>query len=90
MRKQTTISIEDIRYVSLKCTHCNSRTIIDMGIEPKLGVERPQFVPSLCGTCNQPFDSAVQKLNKFQPVYLALLEADLKERLCFVNETEIT
>ena len=90
MRKQTTISVEDIRYVSITCAYCKSRMIIDMGIAPALGTARPQFVPYSCGTCNEPFDSAVQNLNKFQPVYLALLQAALKNRLCFVTESEIT
>jgi hypothetical protein len=64
--------------------------ILDLGVPVQLGLERPQFVPRGCGVCNEPFDSAVQRLNKFQPVYLELLEAHLKERLCFVAESEIT
>jgi hypothetical protein len=89
MREQTTISIEDIRYVSIKCRHCNSRVTIDMGKAPDLNFSRPQFAPSNCGICNEPFDSAVQRLNQFQRDYLALAEANLKERVCFITESEL-
>jgi hypothetical protein len=89
MRKRTTISLEDIRRISIICANCKSETLIDMG--PKLefsAVGRKQFAPSHCNVCLQAYDSVLLKLNKLQPIYQDLVAANIPG-LCFVTDSDL-
>jgi transcription elongation factor Elf1 len=84
MHKQPVLSIEDFRYVSIHCVHCNSTLTIDL--EGEVVGRRAYFAPIACSVCGHDFDSAVQNLNLFNQVYKKL--GAVKNVLTFSGEAE--
>lgn len=87
MHNQIVVSLEDLRYVCIRCPHCNSRTILDLTAKFDYSPERPKFATEQCSTCYQRIDSAVAELNNFQRAYLALRDAGISKFLSFYGES---
>lgn len=80
MRSQNVVSIEDLRFATIACRHCNTRLALDLSVEFSLDPPRE------CPRCRNPFDSAIPAaLGALQRAYKAL--APLGEAVTFTAGT---
>jgi phage terminase large subunit GpA-like protein len=90
MRKETVISVGDLRHICITCPHCQTRFILDMDA-PYLGTnDRPNFAPSGCPGCRQLYDSTVGNLNALHRVYCAIHDAKIGTAITFLAEDQAT
>ena len=76
VRKETVLSIEDLRYVTITCPHCQTQVILDMAnynpLSPDRLRERMAFAPRQCPACRVSYDTALTALNELQQAYATL------------------
>jgi hypothetical protein len=74
MRSQLTISIGDLRKVSIACQHCRTVVTLDMLEPSELATKHECFAPTKCPGCNKEYDSAIRpSLDQLWRAYTALL-----------------
>jgi hypothetical protein len=86
VRNQLLVSVEDLRFATLRCRHCNTRVALDLDAEFEPRAGRAAFqCPTECPRCGNPFDSAIPAaVNSMQRVYKAL--AKLGDAVTFTGE----
>jgi hypothetical protein len=78
MVKELIVSISDLRYISVDCSHCKTKVTVDLGYrpEPQQKGEIPEEILSLsqCPTCRTRFDSRVpENITNFRRIYQDLV-----------------
>ena len=76
MHDQFVVSIEDLRFVTMLCRHCNTRVTLDFSAEFDPGGNRKLAFapPSECPRCSNRFDSAIPAaVDSMQKAYKALV-----------------
>jgi hypothetical protein len=74
MHDQIVVSVQDLRLVTISCSHCNTKVTLDleMDFEPP---RAPFHVPTECPRCGSRFDSAVPRaVEGMYKVYKALAQ----------------
>lgn len=88
MHDQVIVSIQDLRYATLFCRHCNTRVSLDLDAEFK-APRMPFRALRECPRCANPFDSAVPTaIEDIQRAYKALVS--LGNAVTFTNEASST
>lgn len=85
MNTRYVVSVEDLRFVTILCRHCNTRISLDLDAEFESAGRKPFDSPRECPRCHNPFDSAVPRaINEMQKVYKAL--ANLGNTVTFAGD----
>ena len=78
MRRETVLSIRELRHVSITCPHCKTEVVLDMDAyaPPGAGVvrDRMRFAPIQCPGCRVRFDTALNALEDLQSAYAVLAQ----------------
>jgi ribosomal protein S27E len=84
MREELVIALKDLRFVSVKCPHCQTAVTLDMDREPTISANHESFfAPKLCPGCGKGFDSALPRnVNAIHEAYRGVPE-DLREAIVF-------
>lgn len=87
MHKQTVVSIQDLRFVTILCRHCNTKVTMDLKVEfPQPRTSR-FIVPRECPRCQDSFDSVLPpSIEALQRVYSSL--AAVPGGVTFTSESE--
>ena len=88
MHHQTIVGIQDLRFVTLHCRHCNTRLTIDLEVEREFRDPRAHFsAPRECPRCEAAFHAAIPPaIEGLQKVYKAL--AAIPDIVTFTSDTE--
>lgn len=74
MQRELVVSLADLRHISIKCLHCNTRVILDMREKSAFAEKHNFFAPKVCPGCQAPYDSAVPtNVDYLQKIYQSLL-----------------
>jgi hypothetical protein len=85
MKNQITISLGDLRYVSITCPHCRTVVTLDMVEPSELATKHGCFAPTKCPGCGKEYDSAIRpSLDQLWRTYTALLP--IKDAISFSVE----
>jgi len=73
MHKQTVVSIQDLRFVTILCRRCNTKVTLDLDTEFAKPRSGRFMVPRECPRCQDPFDSVLPpSIEDLQRVYKSL------------------
>jgi hypothetical protein len=86
IRREVVVSLDDLRFIRITCSHCNTTVNMDMQGEFKSSQQRLVFAPRACPGCHKSFDSAIENVDVFQRVYHTL--APIKQMLSFHGQPE--
>ena len=88
MHKQIVVSMKDLRFATLLCSHCNTRVTLDFDAEFEPGTRHAPFnAPVECPRCANHFDSALPgAVNTMQKAYRAV--AKLNDALTFTGDQD--
>jgi predicted RNA-binding Zn-ribbon protein involved in translation (DUF1610 family) len=89
MRRQITISIGELRYVSIACPHCGTAVTLDMTKPSELSTRYGSLVPARCPACDTDYDSAIKPgVGQFCDAYKAL--KPIEQRVSFALDVKDT
>lgn len=73
-QNETIISLLDIRFVEIHCSHCTTKVTLDMQEPSEFALKHDDaFAPKECPGCRKDYDSAVgPSVNAFQWAYREL------------------
>lgn len=87
MHKEIVIS-QDLRYISIECSHCKTRVVMDMKDDHKLSKEQGSFSPKECPACLAKYDSAIpNNVDYLRRTYVGMLP--IADSITFRGEPEI-
>ncbi len=78
MEQEVVISVADLRYVCIKCQHCNTQVILDMADPSEVARKYANaFTPASCPGCQSEYDSAIRPgIDSLQRAYMELLKIE--------------
>jgi len=87
MHEEFVISLKDLRFVSIKCPHCQTVVTLDMERKTEVSSNRDRFfTPNTCPGCAKDFDSALPvNVNALHDAYRSVPEW-LRESITFRTE----
>jgi NAD-dependent SIR2 family protein deacetylase len=85
MRRQSIISLSDMRYVSIQCKQCGASITLDM-MRVSDYQKRFGFAPTACSACQLPHDTSVKNLDGLRLAYESLL--GISDRITFHGDPE--
>jgi hypothetical protein len=69
------VSLSDLRYVEIHCSHCSTKVTLDMAKPSELSEKQGFFAPKECPGCRTIYDSAIRPaVDVFQKAYRSLLD----------------
>lgn len=75
MQSEFIVSLPDLRYVEIHCSHCSTIVTLDMEELTEFGAKYGVFAPNECPGCRNQYDSAVKPaVDGFQRAYRSLLK----------------
>ena len=75
MQNDFVISLADMRYVEIHCSHCSTKVTLDMEKPSDFSEKHGVFAPKECPGCRKDFDSAIMPaVDGFQRAYKSLLQ----------------
>jgi NAD-dependent SIR2 family protein deacetylase len=82
MQSDFVISLHDMRYVEIHCSHCSTVVTMDMARREQMGDRKDAFAPMQCPGCATPYDSKVRPaVDEFKRAYQSLM--DLPKSITF-------
>lgn len=89
MYNHVVVSIQDLRFLTLSCSHCNTRVTLDLAKEFEPGSGHTPFLsPTECPRCGNRYDSAIPgSVNAMQKIYKTL--AGLGDAVSFSNGSDV-
>ncbi|MGA2267561.1 MAG: hypothetical protein ABSH44_03725 [Bryobacteraceae bacterium] len=60
MRRQITITVGELRYISINCPHCRTVMTLDMLEPSEIATKHKCFGPLRCSVCEKDYDSAIR------------------------------
>jgi hypothetical protein len=89
MLQEMIVFVEDLRFVRIRCAHCNTTLVLDLKGAFAPTKARGSFVPKHCPMCGEPYDGAVQPcVESLHGIYQELLK--LEKGITFTGEPEST
>jgi hypothetical protein len=74
-QNEVIVSLPDIRYVEIHCSHCTTKVTLDMQEPSEFSKKHGVFAPTECPGCRKGYDTAVRPaVDAFQQAYQSLLE----------------
>lgn len=76
MHQEQTLTVADLRFLSLKCENCGTETVVDLETTYRPDPEdRTGVAPAKCPTCEQRFDpDARRAANSLLVIYTTLVK----------------
>ena len=73
-QNETIVSLSDLRFVEIHCSHCTTKVTLDMQEPSEFSTKQGVFAPKECPGCRKDYDSAIRPaVDAFQRAYRSLL-----------------
>ena len=88
MQKEFAVTLKDLRFISIRCQHCDTRVVLDLAHEDFNVGGKSFFCPTSCPGCRIPFDSSIpENVNNLHRVYRAIPEG-VRDAITFRAEPD--